>query len=312
MGLINFSFIIPHKNTPDLLVRCINSVPPRDDIEIIVVDDASDDSIVDFQNFPGISNPRVKLVFINESKGAGAARNEGLKYATGKWILFSDADDFFNFCLNSCLDEYINSDSDIIYFKANSLDTYTYINTYRSLQINKFIDLYNQNKEKANLLLRFRFGEPWAKIIRKAVIDDKRIRFDETIIHNDTMFSLLSGFYAAKIQIDFRAIYCCTSRMNSISYSNSKDKRLDRVWVFARVENFFNENKIGLRKINKHIISLTYFLFSDINYFKKALKVLKELGFPKWYLFYKMMLTLPYFILDMNKTWIRRILYKFL
>lgn len=37
-----YSFIIPHKNSPDLLNRCIQSIPKRDDIEIIIVDDNSD------------------------------------------------------------------------------------------------------------------------------------------------------------------------------------------------------------------------------------------------------------------------------
>jgi glycosyltransferase involved in cell wall biosynthesis len=40
--MINYSFIIPHHNSPKLLERCLNSIPQRDDIEIIVVDDNSD------------------------------------------------------------------------------------------------------------------------------------------------------------------------------------------------------------------------------------------------------------------------------
>ena len=46
--MINFSFIIPHKNTPDLLQKCLDSIPRRDDVQIIVVDDNSDADKVDF------------------------------------------------------------------------------------------------------------------------------------------------------------------------------------------------------------------------------------------------------------------------
>ena len=49
---IKFSFVIPHKNTPELLQKCLNSIPDRDNIQVIVVDDNSDKKIVDFQNFP--------------------------------------------------------------------------------------------------------------------------------------------------------------------------------------------------------------------------------------------------------------------
>ena len=36
-----YSFVIPHKNSLDLLQRCLDSIPVRSDIEIIVVDDNS-------------------------------------------------------------------------------------------------------------------------------------------------------------------------------------------------------------------------------------------------------------------------------
>ena len=38
---MNYSVIIPHKNVPKLLARCVNSIPVRDDIEVIVIDDCS-------------------------------------------------------------------------------------------------------------------------------------------------------------------------------------------------------------------------------------------------------------------------------
>ena len=44
-----YSVIIPYKNAPILLQRCIASIPQRDDLQIIVVDDNSDNSIVDWE-----------------------------------------------------------------------------------------------------------------------------------------------------------------------------------------------------------------------------------------------------------------------
>jgi glycosyltransferase involved in cell wall biosynthesis len=41
--MYNYSFIIPHKNCPDLLQRCVDSIPDRDDVQVIVVDDNSDE-----------------------------------------------------------------------------------------------------------------------------------------------------------------------------------------------------------------------------------------------------------------------------
>ena len=61
---INFSIIIPTKNIPDLLQRCLESIPQRSDIEIIVVDDNSDREIVDVKNYPGTNNQQVKIIFL--------------------------------------------------------------------------------------------------------------------------------------------------------------------------------------------------------------------------------------------------------
>ena len=71
MEIINYTFIIPHKNIPNLLRRCLNSIPRRDDIQIIVVDDNSNSDIVDFEYFPGIGEPCVEIYFTREGKGAG-------------------------------------------------------------------------------------------------------------------------------------------------------------------------------------------------------------------------------------------------
>lgn len=42
MDEINYSIIIPHKNIPHLLQRCLKSIPRRKDVQIIIVDDNSD------------------------------------------------------------------------------------------------------------------------------------------------------------------------------------------------------------------------------------------------------------------------------
>lgn len=39
MNKYMYCIIIPHKNTPDLLIRCVASIPQRDDVQVIVVDD---------------------------------------------------------------------------------------------------------------------------------------------------------------------------------------------------------------------------------------------------------------------------------
>ena len=96
--MYNYSIIIPHKNCPDLLQRALDSIPEKDDIQVIIVDDNSDASRVDFKNFPGLNRKNTIVVFDKSGKGAGRARNIGLSKIDNNttWVTFLDADDFYS------------------------------------------------------------------------------------------------------------------------------------------------------------------------------------------------------------------------
>ena len=68
---MNYSFIIPHNSCPDLLCRCVDSIPQRDDVQIIIIDDNSDED-----KKPDIVRNDVELLLLNaeQSKGTGTER----------------------------------------------------------------------------------------------------------------------------------------------------------------------------------------------------------------------------------------------
>ena len=56
-----FSIIIPHKEIPDLLMRCLKSIPVSEDIQVIVVDDNSSDAdVIFFKNKAVLSDNVIK------------------------------------------------------------------------------------------------------------------------------------------------------------------------------------------------------------------------------------------------------------
>lgn len=85
------SVIIPVYNQEDLIKRCIESIPIRDNIEIIVVDDFSTDKtrevVKQYKN--------VKLICNEENKGVGYTYNKGIDNAIGDYIVRIDSDDYF-------------------------------------------------------------------------------------------------------------------------------------------------------------------------------------------------------------------------
>lgn len=247
---LNFSIIVPHKNTPTLLERLINSIPIRDDLEIIVVDDHSDSDIVDFGNLPCIKRKNLMLINNAESHGAGYARNLALPLAKGKWVLFADSDDFFNQGFNEFLDDYMNNDADVIFFNANCVDSETLETSSRGNDMHKFVDdyhkIYHKDKIQGELCLRYLFTEPWCKMVKREIIEKNQIRFEETCIRNDVRYSYLIGYYARTLVADDRQLYCATTRQNSVSRGMGYQASLDEMKVFAGWKKFFIDHCIPL------------------------------------------------------------------
>lgn len=118
---ICFSVIIPHYRSFDMLRGCLESIPNDNCIQTIVVDDNSPDKY-EYWNDLIADFPNVAFISLSENRGAGAARNEALRLAKGKWVLFMDSDDYFIPNAFEAFWEFCNVDADVIYFKATSID----------------------------------------------------------------------------------------------------------------------------------------------------------------------------------------------
>ena len=87
------SVIIPTYNRATIVLDAIRSVFRQtfQDLEVIVVDDGSDDDT--YQQILALRDPRVTLIRHDMNKGAAAARNTGAAAAKGKYVAFLDSDD---------------------------------------------------------------------------------------------------------------------------------------------------------------------------------------------------------------------------
>ncbi|MCQ2089722.1 MAG: glycosyltransferase [Fibrobacter sp.] len=241
---ITYTIIIPHYNLPNLLCRCLKSIPKREDIQVIVVDDMSCEKnrfkLKEVQqNFP-----HIQFIFSEKNGGGGAARNRGLEEAKGEFILFADADDYFQEGFDKILDKYAMHENDIVFFNANFINADSGEVARQPNHVTELIDIHKENPCQGEKLLRYYFGEPWCKMVRRNVIQNNNIRFEETNVHNDAQYSYLVGFYAKKIAVCADSIYNYTIRENSVSRINSDDRILVRVRVFAKKNQFLRDNDI--------------------------------------------------------------------
>lgn len=88
------SVIIPVYNTAKVVERCVKSVREQiyPNLEIILIDDGSTDLSGSFCDVFAKQDSRIKVIH-QKNQGLSAARNAGLKIATGKWVTFVDSDD---------------------------------------------------------------------------------------------------------------------------------------------------------------------------------------------------------------------------
>lgn len=114
--MIKVSIIMPAYNSEKFIEKALSSIPNRDDIEIIVINDGSTDSTAEIAK-----EFNVKLIDRKENMGIGYSRKEGLTYAQGEYIMFFDSDDTiieenFNIVIDMLTGE------DIIYYNLKQND----------------------------------------------------------------------------------------------------------------------------------------------------------------------------------------------
>lgn len=213
------TIIIPHYNSPKLLDKLLDSIPEREELEVIVVDDNSE-SGKQITAECKEKNNRKAAFFINNTgkKGAGVCRNIGLQHASGEWLLFADADDFFTENLWEKLEGYLQREADIIYFTPSSIYLETGEKAGRDRLTRNLVQNYLQSPDgETEARLRYGFESPWSKLIRNSMVKENQICFDETKVANDVMFSIKCAYAANTIAASEQNIYCVTKSKGTLT-----------------------------------------------------------------------------------------------
>lgn len=181
------SVIIPTYNRANLIGRAIQSVLNQTyrNIEIIIVDDASNDNteeiVTKFHN--------INVVYIrhNCNKGGGAARNTGIKASNGKFIAFLDDDDEW---LNDKLEKQVKT---ILTLSSEWGGIYCGFYRITDKKIKK-IEVFKKGNLKTELLKeQLDIGSSSTLLFIKKIILEIGL-FDETFERNQD-FELLIRFF---------------------------------------------------------------------------------------------------------------------
>ena len=248
------SIIIPVYNTEKYLPECLNSCINQTllDIEIICVNDGStDDSERIIRSFQNI-DPRIKLIS-QPNAGLPAARNAGIKAASGQTLMFLDSDDTFSekACERVWL-ERVETGADIIIFGARCFPWYPepdewlkralWIETELFKECDAYL-LFNKNGVKPYV---WRQAYSHKFLDRHHLLFDEDARFGEDLVFQMEVFPLGNIFSFIQDQLyNYRWI-----RPGSLMAEAEKDMtgkigkhidNVDRICAFWESHNLYSQ-----------------------------------------------------------------------
>lgn len=230
------SVIIPFYNARNTLGQAVRSVLTQSltHLELILVNDGStDDSI---ETLSSIQDSRIRIIN-QQNQGPSAARNNGLRHAKGEWICFVDADDALT---SKALERMLYAAGPLVDIIVGCYQTTTdapadcaqppastCISPLRLAKNTLFWQKYEQgiiDDVFAGLPTQhpLNLGAPWAKLYRKAFLNEHHLCFNERLIlHEDTLFNHQAYLHAREVRIVTTPVYCYLNNPNSLTRSKN-------------------------------------------------------------------------------------------
>ena len=250
------SIIIPVYNSENTLARCVDSVLEQSfrDFEIILIDDGARDSSGGICDRYAEADGRIRVIH-QENAGVSAARNTGIRNATGDYLLFLDSDDelepeallrYQEACENGCYDIVIGS----LVVIENGICT-------RKIGADQQISAGNEIWEQICMDSSV-FGYAGGKLVRASIVHNENLTFNSYMYSQEDLDFFLSCYG-----------YCSNFRMipdTVYRYYYTPSTRVAPVWDF--IANQLKILRIGEKSTNlpgyardcvcKRIMSLLY------------------------------------------------------
>lgn len=237
------SIIIPVYNVENVVQRCVESVIAQTytDIEIIIVDDGSPDRSGEICDSLAEKDERIS-VFHCENGGVSAARNFGVKKASGEMVAFVDSDDVIMPTYISTLVEAMeknNADISCCAFKKifddTSLSNVETKTCAKEIIVDGRSACYELFGARSSQMIVV-----WCKLIKKSIALDNPFPIGRK--HDDTAVTF-KWFYTSKtVCICDSELYLYYQNPNGIMHSVAGIKNEDRRWAHNLQAEFFEEH----------------------------------------------------------------------
>lgn len=237
------SIVVPCYNAAKYLRKCVTQLLHQtigiENIEIILVDDASTDNgktwklITEFES----QHPNTIIaVSLEQNLRQGGARNVGVSYASGEYLIFCDADDWLlEETLEHCCDIAEKYDVDVVEFCMKDVYDHECSVSLEKGEKSHLIELGTEEERKDFLLNiddQIALGSQ-KKLYRLSLIHENHIAFVEHRIFEEPSFMLPLMLYEKRHYFLDEFLYICYLSPDSTMHSDWGEHKWDnpKVWI---------------------------------------------------------------------------------
>lgn len=285
------SIIVPVYNAALFLEQCLTALLKQTypHLQIICIDDGSTDGSAQILDQYAAQHACIQVTH-QKNMGTGTTRNNGLREATGTYVMFCDADDTFEptMCeqmLNTLLQENV----DVVMCDCHIVQTDQrqrgYIQAdqgnYFRLSITGKHQLTDQHRCRINSVL-------WDKIFKKSIIDQYHITFPPSLLnHEDAAFiwqylAVSSSYYGLNQQL-YRYMLQNNSLMTELHANPNGRQKLDLIHSLRYFLDFLGKHHLPQVPLFEMVLNdkLSWFLqFVSGNTRMEALQLIRDLLLP--------------------------------
>lgn len=293
--MVEISVIVPIYNAEKFIKKCVKSILCQSftNFEVILVDDGSSDASPSICDAFAKKDLRVKVIH-KKNAGVSAARNTGIQAATGKFICFIDADDWYEKDALQILylAQQVN-DADLIY-----ADVYN-VNKKKKCYVHVFGKPFDLNGKDICYKLQLAcvgygykpfpqkgwsisgVGSVWNKLYKTEIIKNNNLGyyFDTDEIYEDNLFTISYLNYADKVCYVNKPIYNYRQTSSSSIHRFRPQRRETSLKVFENTKALFNVkdkafqkafNILVIRQISEMLRVYFFNSQNDKSFFKKC------------------------------------------
>lgn len=248
------SVIIPIYNVEKYLHQCVDSVLCQhlEDMEIILVNDGSPDNCPQICNAYAEKYPFIKVLH-KENGGLSDARNEGLKAASGEYVIFMDSDDWWNtnVSVKTMLEEAKKKPKiDMFLFYA-----YDYIEgegffqrdehrNFKNIDVSSVKAYYQSLLNNGNMEVSAN-----TKILRRSFLVDNKLFFTPNLLSEDNEWMIRVLRKAKRIDTIEEPLYLCRmGRTDSITNTIKKKNIVDLLSIVRGSIDYYAEHNNDIKE----------------------------------------------------------------